>query len=118
MIVVGTHIDSIPSSSRPEAISRLKARFRELYIAGSANSVSYPIISGVFLVNSYDNKFMDKLRNGIYELAGKYKLPGTCTTVIRVCDQCRFDVEVVLCVNVKLEGLSIVNYMYINKVTC
>ncbi len=82
MIVVGTHLDSLPSSTRTEVISKLKKRFHELYVGRKSHSFSFPSVDPSFIVvNCYENRLIDGLRNYIYEYAMKYKLPGTMSSL-------------------------------------
>lgn len=77
-MVVGTHVDLLSSGTKSEVLSKLKSRFRELYVDGCSHTFSYPKINPSFIVvNCYESRNMDSLRNYIYDFAVSYKPPGT-----------------------------------------
>lgn len=83
VIVIATHVDSLPHSTKSETLRHLKELFQELYINYSQSVYMFPrIVSQCFFVNCYDSRHMDNLRDWLYDFASQYKAPGKC-----VCSQ-------------------------------
>ena len=77
VIIVGTHIDSIPLQKRPEILKHFTSIFQKMYLDKDINKRAYPNIhKKCFFVSSNDGTNISNLRDGLYEYALSIKPPG------------------------------------------
>ena len=76
VIIVGTHLDTVPASERVEQEHQLKSLIKELYVDYSNSVYRYPKIKEIFFGNCHDSRHMDRLRDYIYNFVSVYKPPG------------------------------------------
>lgn len=76
VIIVGTHLDTIPQPRRVEVENKLRRLIQQLYVDYSNSVYRYPKIQEIFFGNCHDNRHMDRLRDYIYTFVSIYKPPG------------------------------------------
>ena len=76
VIILGTHVDTVPASERSQLVQRYNQRIRELYVDHESSRYRYPTIQGIHFVNCHDSKDMDRMRENIYNLASVHKTSG------------------------------------------
>lgn len=74
VVVVGTHVDSIPSQKRSEVLKHFTAVFKKMYLKSEK---AYPnIYKKCFFVSSLDGTNMNAFRDELYDFALTIKPPG------------------------------------------
>ncbi len=77
VVIVGTHIDSIPHQKRFEVLKHFLAVFRKMYLNPDIDTNAYPNIHNkCFFVSSHDGTNMNSFRDELYEFALTIKPPG------------------------------------------
>ncbi len=75
VVIVGTHIDSIPLQKRPEILKHFTSIFHKMYL--DKNTKAYPNIHRkCFFVSSNDGTNISHFRDELYEFALSIKPPG------------------------------------------
>ena len=71
-MVVGTHMDTIPSAQRGETIERLKSLFEKEYLDHTQDRMSLRVDPHLHLVNTLDSGNVQSVRDAIYDSALSY----------------------------------------------
>lgn len=77
VIVIGTHVDLLPSNKRNSILEDLQEKFKQMYIRDSHRQYTYPrIYSQCQFINVNATKSIDYIRDLVYEFAIQYKVHG------------------------------------------
>lgn len=71
-MVVGTHLDEIPSAQRAETIERLTNLFDKEYLHQIQETMTLRLDPHLRLVNTLDNAYVQSVRDAIYDRALSY----------------------------------------------
>ena len=71
-MVVGTHMDTIPSAQRAETGERLRSLFEKEYLYRSRERLSLRVNHHLYLVNTLDSANVQFIRDAIYDCALSY----------------------------------------------
>ena len=77
MIIIGTHLDTVPKSQQEKKESYLRSLIQNLYVDYSHSVYCYPTIKEIFFVDCHKKKYMDRLRHYIYNFVSAYKPPDS-----------------------------------------
>ena len=78
VVIVGTHVDSIPLQKRAEVLKHFVSVFQRMYLNHDISLNAYPkIFKKCFFVSSLDGTNMNMFRDELYEFALTIKPPGT-----------------------------------------
>ena len=72
VMVVGTHLDRIPSAQRAETGERLRSLFEKEYLDRSRERLSLRVDPYLYLVNTLDSANVQFVRDAIYDCALSY----------------------------------------------